>query len=317
MFINVRCVVVSKSCCTVSGTGRNAVLTVRNAERLALSFGTPESHVSGAKRPLRGWTGEAGSTADMLETHLMGGARKRTVLQAVSGGRFCAVMLDDGGVGVANLCRDVCGRPSRRSWCSLPEPGTSAADALATLSSPERSAVGLATANALANRFAGGPNESCGNASWYDTGRWRQASVGNDILDVVELRPDDHVGMVGCFSPMVDRIRQRVQRLCIFERGQCLVGDLLPEDQAAALLPRCSVALITATALIDGTIDELLTAAQDCREVVLLGLLKEAKVSTTPGIAFGPTGEAHLRLSFCVSAEEINKAFDRMEAFFG
>lgn len=46
-------------------------------------------------------------------------------------------------------------------------------------------------------------------------------------------------------------------------------------------------------------------------------LLKEARVSTTPGIAFGPTGEAHLRLSFCVSAEEINKAFDRMEAFLG
>ena len=45
-------------------------------------------------------------------------------------------------------------------------------------------------------------------------------------------------------------------------------------------------------------------------------LLKEAKVSTTPGIAFGLTGEGHLRLSFCVPQEEINKAFDRMEAYF-
>jgi aminotransferase len=45
-------------------------------------------------------------------------------------------------------------------------------------------------------------------------------------------------------------------------------------------------------------------------------LLKEAKVSTTPGVAFGPTGERHLRLSFCVPEEEINKAFDRMESFF-
>jgi aminotransferase len=44
-------------------------------------------------------------------------------------------------------------------------------------------------------------------------------------------------------------------------------------------------------------------------------LLKEARVSTTPGVAFGPTGESHLRLSFCVSKEEIEKAFDRMEAF--
>jgi aminotransferase len=45
-------------------------------------------------------------------------------------------------------------------------------------------------------------------------------------------------------------------------------------------------------------------------------LLKEAKVSTTPGIAFGPTGEGHLRLSFCVSEEMINKAFDRMDVYF-
>ncbi len=45
-------------------------------------------------------------------------------------------------------------------------------------------------------------------------------------------------------------------------------------------------------------------------------LLREAKVSTTPGIAFGPTGESHLRLSFCISEEEINKAFDRMESYF-
>jgi len=45
-------------------------------------------------------------------------------------------------------------------------------------------------------------------------------------------------------------------------------------------------------------------------------LLKKAKVSTTPGIAFGPTGEGHLRMSFCVPQDTINKAFDRMEQYF-
>ncbi len=45
-------------------------------------------------------------------------------------------------------------------------------------------------------------------------------------------------------------------------------------------------------------------------------LLKEAKVSTTPGIAFGPTGEKHLRLSFCVDEKMINKAFNRMQEYF-
>ena len=45
-------------------------------------------------------------------------------------------------------------------------------------------------------------------------------------------------------------------------------------------------------------------------------LLREAKVSTTPGIAFGPTGESHMRISFCVPEVTINKAFDRIEYFF-
>ncbi len=45
-------------------------------------------------------------------------------------------------------------------------------------------------------------------------------------------------------------------------------------------------------------------------------LLKNAKVSTTPGIAFGPTGEGHIRLSFCVPEDMINVAFDRMEKYF-
>lgn len=45
-------------------------------------------------------------------------------------------------------------------------------------------------------------------------------------------------------------------------------------------------------------------------------LLKEAKVSATPGIAFGPTGQNHLRLSFCVPEKMINKAFNRMEEYF-
>ncbi len=45
-------------------------------------------------------------------------------------------------------------------------------------------------------------------------------------------------------------------------------------------------------------------------------LLKEAKVSTTPGIAFGPNGEGHARMSFCVPEAEVDKAFDRMEEYF-
>jgi len=43
-------------------------------------------------------------------------------------------------------------------------------------------------------------------------------------------------------------------------------------------------------------------------------LLRNARVSTTPGIAF--KGEGHVRMSFCVPEATINIAFDRMEKYF-
>jgi aminotransferase len=43
-------------------------------------------------------------------------------------------------------------------------------------------------------------------------------------------------------------------------------------------------------------------------------LLQEARVSTTPGIAF--KGEGHIRMSFCVPEQTIHKAFDRIEEYF-
>jgi aspartate/methionine/tyrosine aminotransferase len=46
-------------------------------------------------------------------------------------------------------------------------------------------------------------------------------------------------------------------------------------------------------------------------------LLESAKVTVTPGSAFGPTGENHVRMAYCVSDETIELAFDRMEKHFG
>jgi aminotransferase len=42
-------------------------------------------------------------------------------------------------------------------------------------------------------------------------------------------------------------------------------------------------------------------------------LLNEARVTVTPGAAFGPAGEHHVRMAFCVGDDVINRAFDRIE----
>ena len=45
-------------------------------------------------------------------------------------------------------------------------------------------------------------------------------------------------------------------------------------------------------------------------------LLRESGVVSVPGSAFGPTGEGHIRMSYCFTREEINEAFDRIEIWW-
>lgn len=47
-----------------------------------------------------------------------------------------------------------------------------------------------------------------------------------------------------------------------------------------------------------------------------IDLLNNAGVAVTPGSAFGPSGEHHVRLAYCVEEDTINLAFDRMEKYF-
>ena len=47
-----------------------------------------------------------------------------------------------------------------------------------------------------------------------------------------------------------------------------------------------------------------------------LDLLEKIQVALVPGVAFGPNGEGHVRMSFGRSEEDINKAFDRIDKFF-
>ena len=47
-----------------------------------------------------------------------------------------------------------------------------------------------------------------------------------------------------------------------------------------------------------------------------IDLLNTARVTVTPGSAFGPSGEHHVRMAYCVDEDTINLAFDRIEDFF-
>ena len=59
----------------------------------------------------------------------------------------------------------------------------------------------------------------------------------------------------------------------------------------------------------------IVTQHENAREFSLR-LLHDAGVSVTPGSAFGPHGEHHVRLAYCVDEDTINTAFDRIEGLF-
>ncbi len=123
---------------------------------------------------------------------------------------------------------------------------------------------------------------------------------------VADVRPDDRVGMVGHFAPMVAELKEKAGELLIFEQIDRPRGDLLPASRIGDLLPDCQVALITATSIINGTIDDLMTAAKNCREVVILGastpllpeIFQDTPVTCLSGVAVNDP-EAVLKVVSC------------------
>lgn len=62
-------------------------------------------------------------------------------------------------------------------------------------------------------------------------------------------------------------------------------------------------------------IKDVVPHARDSRRLAA-EILERARVALVPGVAFGPTGEAHLRICYARPAEDVERAFDRLEDYF-
>jgi hypothetical protein len=112
-------------------------------------------------------------------------------------------------------------------------------------------AIGLATANALIGLPHG--------------------AAESDILDLLPVRSEDAVGMIGYFGPLVGPLKKRVRSLHIFERKPIPDIGVLPDSAAGDLLPHCQVVVLSATTLLNHTIDGLLDCCKTAREIAILG----------------------------------------------
>jgi uncharacterized protein (DUF4213/DUF364 family) len=166
---------------------------------------------------------------------------------------YTGVLLDDGRCGLAYTFRDAA--PTR--GCNVLDEagglaGRRAADLAQSARSPDpiAAAIGLATLNALAEPPAG---------------------EGGDVLERLALGPRDEVGMVGFFRPLVEPLRRRVAALHVFERRADAAAGILPSEATEEILPRCRVVILTATSLLNRTVDGLLARCRNAEEIVLLG----------------------------------------------
>ncbi len=172
----------------------------------------------------------------------------RTVVDVRIGLGYTAVLLDDGGCGLAGTQTD------GGDWgCTLLQdagnlsnkPALEVAEE-ALSCHPVRSSVGVATINAVLNRHA---------------------QLGPGPLEVLPV-DGARVAMVGLFRPLVAELQERADELTIFERPP-LSSNTRPDWAAPRLLPECDVVLITSLTLVNQTLDGLLEHARG--EVALLG----------------------------------------------
>ncbi len=178
----------------------------------------------------------------------------KVIKEARIGLGYTSVLLDSGEMGLAYTFHNDLNNECTVYRGVRPIAGNPASTIIKMLDSDDylEIAVALATANALLNN----------REQDYTTG---------DILDSITLYPDDTACMIGNFMPVVKGLKSRVASLNIFERNENLADGLLSAEKVFDYLPRSSVAIITSTTLINSTIDPLLEAAKDCREVIMLG----------------------------------------------
>lgn len=185
---------------------------------------------------------------------------------------YTAARLSTGQVGVAFTPRDVSDAVCcPRSAASAPPAGRIAGQDCWTLSRyalspvPLRRAVGVAVLNAL----------SALAMERHPRPGWRVVP-GVDALAAVDIRPEDRVALVGAFGPFIKTVMRSATSMWVIDKHRdALKPDEVrfwrPPEQAAEVLSRATVAIITGSALVEGGLDDLLVAARSARAVVLAG----------------------------------------------
>jgi uncharacterized protein len=163
---------------------------------------------------------------------------------------YTGVMLDNGFMGLADTFRSrpdhccdvvgIAGNLEGNAWRLAK-----------LLGNPDTiySSIGLATVNAVLNRHA--------------------ENTEMDLIPFLDLKERERMGIVGFFEPIVGRLSDKVNMMVFddHEEGE----GIFPLWTMDYKLPKADVVIITATAIINNTIDHLLGLCRNARMVTVFG----------------------------------------------
>lgn len=191
---------------------------------------------------------------DELVEHALSKDCGRKISDVRAGLGYTCVLLDDNSCGLAYTFRNELGY-----FCGVINEagsiiGRNALDIMLWLKSKNllMASIGLATINAILNNS---------QAHW---------ETGN-VTTALDVTPTDTFGMVGDFGPILQGVRKNTEHIYVFEQNTDKEAGLYAEADIPLYLPKCDVVVVTATSIINHTIDGVLSHCTGAREVCLVG----------------------------------------------
>ncbi len=181
-------------------------------------------------------------------------AGNHTVADIRIGLRYTAVFLDNGSGGLAYTFQggSACGCHLMGEAGHMTGKPVSELVPLLAEKNLLRASVGLAAVNAVLNSPDG--SRDSGN-----------------VIEALQITPDDTFGMVGEFKPIIAAVKKMTEHIYVFELNLTKGPDLYPEEAIPDYLPKCDVVVVTATSIINHTIDDVLAYCNGARQVAIVG----------------------------------------------
>ncbi len=226
---------------------------------------------------------ETGEISRYIHKHTFNHGKKLYVEEARIGLGYIGVMLEGGRLGLSALPRNElspgCAQ-LKRAGSLAGSAASELLDFIVGARTPLERALGLATANAV----------NCTHIT---------EEPEKDSISLMNLSTSDEVAMVGYFGPLVKRIRKTGANLHIIERDPDRM-EVIDRKDRNNILEKCSVAIITATSILNNTIEEILNELGNPRHVSIMG-------PSTPMIedVFADTPATHLSGAVVINPSKI------------